>query len=458
MGTSLASGVFSLSGDFAQNGSSTLATLIGWGITCVGMLGLTLCFYKLVIIKPKIKSGIYSYARSGFGEYVGFNSAWGYWLSAIICVVSYLYLVMETLGHYIPVFNGEDLFLQIFASVVVIWFFTLLILRSDNQVIYLSALIVLVKCLLVVVVPLAIILCGSFDFGIFIKNFAGDGSMPLLEQVKGTLTLTVWIFIGIEGTVVISGRAKKSEDVGRSTLLTFGILFVLYFLISFLSMGVMPSEDLAVLPNPSLGGVLSYVTGTEWGGILVDISLIISVGGALFSWLVLAVYSMYVPAKGGSFPKILAVKNKFNSPHWSVILTAIAISLLIIFAFVSNSSFQICYTFSTITIIIPYVLCAFYMVKLIFRGSIKYTSQRDKYATIVIGIVAFVYSLWMLYAPGIDYLIMSSALYLPGTILYISNCKSRGKRVFNGTVDVIVFGAILLVFAASIPCFLRLFE
>ena len=77
VGTTLASGVFSLSGDFAAGGAYTLATLIGWAICGIGMFGLTMCFFKLSVVKKDLTSGIYTYARTGFGEYSGYNSAWG---------------------------------------------------------------------------------------------------------------------------------------------------------------------------------------------------------------------------------------------------------------------------------------------------------------------------------------------------------------------------------------------
>ncbi|MFP1591372.1 amino acid permease [Escherichia coli] len=37
--------------------------------------------------------GIFTYAREGFGELIGFCSAWGYWLCAVIANVSYLVIV-----------------------------------------------------------------------------------------------------------------------------------------------------------------------------------------------------------------------------------------------------------------------------------------------------------------------------------------------------------------------------
>ena len=92
VGTTLASGVFSLSGDFAAGGAHTLATLIGWAICGIGMFGLTMCFFKLSIVKKDLTSGIYTYARSGFGEYIGFNAAWGYWMSAILAQLAFITL------------------------------------------------------------------------------------------------------------------------------------------------------------------------------------------------------------------------------------------------------------------------------------------------------------------------------------------------------------------------------
>ena len=61
IGATLASGVFSLSGDFAAGGAHPLAVLIGWMIDALGMLMLTLCFFRLSVIRPQLTSGLYSY-------------------------------------------------------------------------------------------------------------------------------------------------------------------------------------------------------------------------------------------------------------------------------------------------------------------------------------------------------------------------------------------------------------
>ena len=73
--------------------ASPAALLIGWGITGAGILLLAFAMLILTRIRPELDGGIFTYAREGFGELIGFCSAWGYWLCAVIANVSYLVIV-----------------------------------------------------------------------------------------------------------------------------------------------------------------------------------------------------------------------------------------------------------------------------------------------------------------------------------------------------------------------------
>ena len=101
----LGGGVFSLAGDQAANGASGAAILTAWGISAVGVLCLVLTFFALSRIKPQLKGGIYSYASAGFGDFLGFNSAWGYWISALLCTVSFSALLFGALSYFFPIFG-----------------------------------------------------------------------------------------------------------------------------------------------------------------------------------------------------------------------------------------------------------------------------------------------------------------------------------------------------------------
>lgn len=453
VGLTLASGVFSLSGDFAKNGAHTLATLIGWGICGVGMFALTMSFFKLSVVKKDLTSGIYSYAREGFGDYVGFNSAWGYWMSAMLAQISFISLLFETLGNYIPVFgNGRNLTSAIVASAV-IWVLSILILRGINEAVVLNAIVVIAKVIPIIVVVIAIILGGAFRIEIFTKNFAGTGEVSLLEQVRGTVYTTVWIFIGIEGAVVISGRGKTTKIAGQATIISFVSLFLLYVLISVLSMGVMPAEKLAELSNPSLGGVLEAVVG-PWGATLVNVGVIISLGGALFSYTILCVDSAFGPAQHQAFPKILSEKNRKGAPKWAVIVTGLIIQAFIIVMYLNSAIFQALYALSTSAIMVPYVLSAFYYLLVVARGEDREIESNKMFFSWIIAIGGSLYGIWLLYASGTTYILIASLLYAPGTLMYIYNRYKRGMKVFEGAGSMIVCA--ILISAAVLSLILTL--
>lgn len=450
IGTTLASGVFSLSGDFAAGGAHTLAVLIGWVICGIGMLGLTLCFFKLSVVKTDLTSGIYSYAKEGFGEYVGFNSAWGYWMSALLAQLSFITLLFAALGNFFPVFgSGSNLISMIVASLIV-WGLSLLVLRGVNEAVAINAIVVIAKIIPIVVMVVAIILAGAFKWSIFMDNFTGEGTgMSLFDQVKSTVYTTVWIFIGIEGAVVLSGRGKNTKVAGKATIISFVSLLALYFVISMLSMGVLTTEQLAELGNPPMAGILEAVVG-PWGAALVNIAVIVSLGGAMFSYTILCVDSAYGPATQDCFPEVFTKVNKCNAPILPTILSALFIQAFIIIIYFNSATYQAVYAMSTSAIMVPYVFSAFYYLKLVIKGQGLEAGNTNKVGAWIIGIVGSIYGAWLLYASGLTYILIASMLYAPGTLLFMYNRKKHGRKFFEKPSEVIICIALLAMLVLSI--------
>lgn len=46
------------------------------------------------------------------------------------------------------------------------------------------------------------------------------------------MLVTLWSFIGIEGALVVLGRAKKESDVGKATVVSLIRILIIYMLIS----------------------------------------------------------------------------------------------------------------------------------------------------------------------------------------------------------------------------------
>ncbi|OWK41445.1 Arginine/ornithine antiporter [Pseudomonas oleovorans subsp. oleovorans] len=132
VGSMVGGGIFSLPQNIAASASAG-ATLIGWLITGVGMLTLAFVFQTLANRKPDLNGGVYAYAKAGFGDYMGFSSAWGYWISAWIGNVSYMVLLFSTLGYFFPVFGEGNTLPAIICASIVLWLLHFLVLRGIRE-------------------------------------------------------------------------------------------------------------------------------------------------------------------------------------------------------------------------------------------------------------------------------------------------------------------------------------
>ena len=192
-------GVFSLSGDAAAGGASGWAILTAWGSSAVGVLCLVLTFFALSRVKPDLKGGIYTYAATGFGDFLGFSSAWGYWISALLCTVSFSALLFGALAYFFPLFGrGTDLYAVIAASAL-IWFYAWLVSRGIKEVSAINAIITISKIVPIFVAIAAIVAlgCGFYaglrmtapDMARFADEYY-DGTALMDIRVVATLGLT----------------------------------------------------------------------------------------------------------------------------------------------------------------------------------------------------------------------------------------------------------------------------
>src|SRR4249920_643411 len=132
VGGMVGAGVFSIPRNFAM-ATGVYGALIAWTIAGLGMLMLAFVFQKLANRKPDLDAGVYAYARAGFGPYLGFASAFGYWASACVGNVSYWVLIKSTLGGVVPIFGDGNTVAAVAVSSVGIWLFHFLVLRGTKE-------------------------------------------------------------------------------------------------------------------------------------------------------------------------------------------------------------------------------------------------------------------------------------------------------------------------------------
>jgi len=431
IGSTIGAGIFTTAGDMAANGAHTASVLIGWGICGIGMYSLMMAFFGLNKIRPDLTNGIYSYAKEGFGEFVGFNSAWGYWMSALISNVSYITLLFGALGYFFPVFGEGNNLISIICGSIAVWLIVALVLTGVKQATIINTVVTICKLIPILIFIVAVPLLGAFDFKVFVTNFWGNGTMPLWRQVMATTSSTVWAFIGVEGAVVLSARAKRSSDVGKASLTGFIGLLALYVVVAVLSMGVLPAEQLAELKNPQLAQILELVIG-PWGAIIVNIGVIISILGALLGWTIIAAECAYEAANQGVFMSIFTRSNKNGSPAASLVITNLIIQAFLIIILFSESSYLAFYTIGSSMIMLPYLLSALYYEKITRVGTGFETASRSEIIRgRIFAIVGSIYGLWMIVSAGIVQFLITSILYAPGIWVYAKGRREKGLSVFD---------------------------
>ncbi len=446
-------GVFSLAGDQAAGGASGFAILTAWGISGVGVLCLVMTFFALSRVKPNLKGGIYSYASAGFGDFLGFNSAWGYWISALLCTVSFSALLFGALAYFFPIFDDGNNLASVIGASCLIWFYVFLVSRGIKEVTGVNAIITISKIVPIFVAIIAIIFLQKFDLGIFMANLTtgADPGLPFFEQVSSTMMITIWVFVGIEGAVAISGRARHGKDVGKATIIAFCCVLSIYLMVSILSMGVMPLSELAELQNPALAGVMEVAVG-QWGAILINCGVVLSLVGAMLGYTVLSSESPYEAAEQGVFIKAFAKTNKKGAPIVTLVVTNIIIEAFLVLMLFSDSTYQFFYTLSAGMILLPYLLSAAYFAKLTFTEGDAFKGKIGGSIVLwrIFGIFGVVYSFFLAGASGAVGLTIMSLLYAPGILVYVKGKKERNEPYLRSTLDKVIVAIILCAAAVSV--------
>lgn len=281
------------------------------------------------------------------------------------------------------------------------------------------------------------------------ENFWGAGAMPLGDQIKATTSATVWSFIGIEGAVVLSGRAIRSNDVGKASMTGFLGIFAIYVMVAVLQLGVMPAEEMAQLSSPQMAGILELAVG-PWGAALINIAVILSLAGALLGWTIIAADCPYSAARQGVFMRAFARSNQHGSPSFSLYLTNGIIQLFLIVIYFNESTYQVFYTISTSMIMVPYLLSSLYYLKIaVQKDGFQRMGSGEVAKARVFGFIGTVYGIWMLYSSGLNLLFITSILYAPGLIIYVMGKKEKNEKIFERSYEpAVAVGLIVLAVIA----------
>lgn len=452
-------GVFSLPQNMAA-GASAGAVLLAWVVTGIGMYFIANTFSILSRVKPDLTSGIYMYARQGFGPYVGFTIGWGYWLCQIFGNVGFAVITMDALNYFFPpYFAGGNNLLSIVCGSVLIWVFNFVVLRGVKQAAVLNIIGTIGK--LVPLLLFILILLFSFHMDKFDFNFWGHmeeggktlGSLP--EQLKSTMLVTLWAFIGIEGAVVLSARAKSQAAVSKATFLGFLGCLVIYIGLSVLPFGFLTQEEIAAVANPSTAGVLEKIVG-PWGAWVMNIGLLIAVLSSWLAWTMIAAEIPAAAAENGTFPKQFAIQNKNGAPSVSLWVTSIIMQLAIFMVYFSNNAWNTMLSITGVMVLPAYIASTAYLWKMTEDGEFSKISSTGRAAALFTSVMGTLYGCWLVYAAGLKYLFLAVIFLAFGIPVFVWARRQQkdGKALFSAGEKAVA--ALLVLFGlAAIYVFSR---
>ena len=454
-------GIYSLPQNMAA-AASVGAVLIAWCITGFGMYFLANSFRILSDVRPDLKAGIYMYGREGFGPFVGFLIAWGYWLCQIFGNVGYAVITMDALNYFFPpYFHGGNTIPAIIGGSLLIWMFNFIVLRGTHQAAIINTIGTIGK--LIPLLVFIVVLIFVFHMDKFSSDFLGRLAVDnghhlggLEAQVKSTMLVTLWAFIGIEGAVVLSDRAKSSRDVGRATIMGFLGCLIIYVLLSVLPYGFMTQAELAAVPTPSTAGVLERVVG-PWGSWLMNLGLLVAVLASWLAWTLITAEMPLAAARNGTFPRQFSRENAAGAPSVSLWVTSLLMQLALFVVYFSDNAWNTMLSITGVMVLPAYLVSTLFLWKLCVGGQYPANTSSQRPVAALCAGLGTLYGLWLIYAAGLHYMLMAMILIALGIPVYIWSRKQQAgdgsaSPLFAG-YEKVILGLLLLAAAGAVAAF-----
>jgi len=410
VGNMIGSGVFLMPAAMAAFGG---VGLLGWLFSAIGSFFLAKVFSNLSKLVPNKTGGPYVYTHAGFGDFAGFLVAWGYWLANCAANAAIVISFISAMSVFFPVLttNAPEAILTGLAS---IWIITVI----NSLGVALSGRFQLITTILKLL-PLVLISVGGLFFlktqNFHPFNLSGE---PIFSAITRTATMTMFAFVGIESATIPAGITEHAaKTVSRATMLGMLISTIVYILGSVSIMGIIPAAQLKQSATPYAdAAAIIYGPTARY---LASAGVAIAGFGALNGWTLIQGQLPYAVAKDRLFPGIFGRLNKKGVPAIGMAISSGVTTLLLLMNYTKGlvEQFKFLLLLATLSILIPYLLSAG---AYIILGTKKNALHKASLTSVILlGLLAFVYSLWEIYGSGADTVFYGFLFLMAGVPFYI---------------------------------------
>jgi len=417
VGNMVGSGIFTLPALLA--GEAGPVSIVALVFTGAGAMLLALVFANLGRAYPRT-GGPYAYARRAFGDFVGFQTAWAYWIAAWVGNAA----IAVAFAGYLGVFWGDvktEEWLTGLVAIAAIWLFTLVNIAGARETGWTQVVTTVLKF-----VPLALIgVIGLFyvKSGNFTPFAPAKGGFDW--HVNAAATLALWAFIGLESATVPAEEVKDPKrTIPRATILGTLATTLLYVVALVAIVGVMSQAALSGSSAPFAdaadamwGGTL---LGMAWGKWIALVAMAATLG-ALNGWIMLTGRVSLAAAEDGLFPEPFArVHGKRRTPVIGLVVSSVLVSGLVLYGWNQSfvNRFEDIVLLATWMTLIAYAYAAAAEVVLFFRERQLFSWAKLARDTMIASL-AFAYSVWAIWGSGEEWLAKGFMLLLFGIPVYV---------------------------------------
>ena len=316
---------------------SFAAAIMGPGIWLAFLLA-GIVFLPGTLSKSELASampsngGAYVYVERSFGPLIGTISGLGLWASfllksafALIGFSAYMYAVTE--------------YLEVSANATVLIMIALVLITVLN-ILGIKKVKAFQTPILALTTGLILIICffqlfdGNFDFSRPMDSAIDTSrNQPILVAEAAALVFVA--YAGIYKAGAIGGEVKEPEkNLPMGMLISLSLITLLYVVVTYIMMGSIEGEwwlnsDGSAREDPIFAFV-DTVASTNVGLALAILAVLTMISGAL-SGLLAASRFLFGMAKDSLLPDSMCeTNNKFETPHWAIIITAITMAISIL--------------------------------------------------------------------------------------------------------------------------------
>ena len=418
VGNMIGAGIFILPASLSKYGG---ISLLGWVFTASGALILAKIFSNFSKIIVNKSGGPYIYSKQGFGDFIGFLVAWGYWISTWISNAAIAIAIIGGLSFFFPILQTNSV-VAVSIGLSMIWFFTWINSKGMRTTGKIQLITTVLKLLpLVFVIIFGIFFFSLDNFPEF--NMTGESNFTSFSLVAA---LTLYAFLGLESaSIPLENIHNPEKTVPKATMYGTIISTCIYIFSTIVLFGILPTETLQNSPAPFAEA--GEIIGGKYTGYFIAIGAIISGMGALNGWILILAQIPMAAAKDEMFPRIFKRKNKKGVPVLGLVIGSILSSVVMLMNFSENlvTQFTFIVNLTVLACLVPYLFVSASYAIVIIQNK-NHTNSIVK--TVLLGLFGFLYSLWAIYGSSAEVVFYGLLLLLLGIPFYVFMQWNKMKR------------------------------